>query len=457
MAILTVTLPVELPLVTAQFDYVLSPDGRTVAGHSRVTAALLPAVPNGEVVAVVPAQALSWHSVQLPRGTLAKNFLSESASPRLRAILQGLLEERLLDDPAQLHFALAPGARDDAPVWVAVCDRTWLRTALQTLEQAGRPVSRVVPEFAPLGMAAGAGGPDGAAGGGAGGLAGGVAGGPDAASGTPLHVIGTPESAHIVFANADGVTVLPLSPTGVALAAWPQDAAIVAEPAVAALAESFFKRPVGLQQSAQRWLGAAQSNWELAQFDLVNSGRTRTWKWAAGVWKAFWQAPRWRPARWAIGLLAAVNLLGVNAWAWKERTSLDEKRLAVREVLTRTFPGVKVVVDAPVQMARELAVLRLATGGASNGDFETMLTSFGALALVDKAPSAIEFVANETRFRGLGLASSQVAEAAVKLKPQGYSVRADGDSVLLRPEPDGALTALNAFGAPNALSAPAKP
>ena len=109
------------------------------------------------------------------------------------------------------------------------------------------------------------------------------------------------------------------------------------------------------------------------------------------------------------------------------------------------------VVDAPVQMARELAVLRQATGGASNGDFESMLTAFGALALVDKAPSAIEFLANETRFRGLGLASSQVADAAVKLKPQGYSVRADGDSVLVKPEPDGAPNS------PNSLNAPAKP
>ena len=422
MTTLIITLPIELPLATAQFDYLLTPDGRTVAGQSRVPAVLLPAVPNGEVVAVVPAQALSWHSVQLPRGTLSKNFLSESSSPRLRAILDGLLEERLLDDPAQLHFALAPGARDDAPVWVAVCDRAWLHTALQALEQVGRPVSRIVPEFAPQGVAPGPGKADADA---------------DAmgtASETALHVVGTPESAHIVFVNANGVTVLPLSHTSVVLAAWPQAAAIVAEPAVAALAENFFKRPAGLQQNTQRWLHAAQSGWDLAQFDLVNSGRTRTWKRALGSWKALWLAPRWRAARWAVGALAAVNLLGLNAWAWKERTSLDEKRLAVREVLTRTFPGVKVVVDAPVQMTRELALLRQAAGGASNGDFEAILASFGALALVNSAPSAIEYAANEVRFKGLGLAASQVAEAAGQLKTQGYAVRSEGDSVLIKPE-----------------------
>ena len=426
MATLIVTLPLEPPLATAQFDYVLTPDGRAVTGHSRVPAALLPAAPHGEIVAVVPAQALSWHRVQLPRGTLSKNFLSERSSPRLRAILDGLLEERLLDDPAQLHFALAPGARDDAPVWVAVCDRAWLRTLLQMLEQAGRPVSRIVPEFAPQEAA---------------GAASNAADGTEAANGAALHVMGTPESAHIVFANASGVTVLPLSQAGVVLAAWPEGSAIVAEPSVAALAEGFFRRSAGLQQNTVRWLRAADSAWDLAQFDLVNSGRTRTWKRASGLWKALWQAPRWRAARFAAGALAAVNLLGLNAWAWKERTSLDEKRLAVREVLTRTFPGVKVVVDAPVQMARELAVLRQATGGASNGDFESILTSFGALALVDQAPSAIEFSASETRLRGLGLTAAQVADAAGRLKPQGYAVRADGDSVLVKPEPDGASTA----------------
>ena len=432
MSTLIITLPTEPPLATAQFDYVLTPDGRTVAGQSRVPAVLLPAALNGEVVAVVPAQALSWHSVQLPRGTLSKNFLSESSSPRLRAILDGLLEERLLDDPAQLHFALAPSARDDAPVWVAVCDRAWLRTALQTLEQVGRPVSRIVPEFAPLGVAAGTAASVGRAELDSDGD--GNRDGNGAASDAALHVIGTPESAHIVFANASGVTVLPLSHASVVLAAWPALSPILAEPAVAALAEGFFKRPAGLQQNAQRWLRAARSSWDLAQFDLVNSGRTRTWKRASGLWKALWQAPRWRAARWAAGALAVVNLLGLNAWAWQERTSLETQRLAVREVLTRTFPGVKVVVDAPVQMARELAVLRQATGGASNGDFETILASFGALALVDSAPTAIDFVANEVRLKGLGLASSQVAEAAGKLKVQGYAVRSEGDSVFIKPE-----------------------
>jgi general secretion pathway protein L len=422
MTTLIVTLPQELPLATAQFDYVLTVDGRSVAGQSRVPLALLPPAANGDVVAVVPVRALSWHQVQLPKGLLAKNFLSElseGSTPRLRAVLDGLLEDRLLDEPAQLHLALAPGARDDAPVWVAACDRAWLRTALQTLEQSGRPVARIVPEFAPGGfdntderepL-------DGEAGG-----------------GDALHVIGTAEDAHMVFIRSGALTVLPLTHASVVLAAWPEDAAVLAEPGVAALAESLFKRRVGLQQTGQRWLRAAQSGWDLAQFDLVNSSRTRTWKRASGLAHALLQAPRWRAARWATVALVVANLVGLNAWAWKERNSLDAKRQAVRDVLTTTFPGVKVVIDAPVQMGRELAVLRQATGGASSGDFESLLASFEAVALVKQAPSAIEFVANEVRIKGLSLSGVQVSEAADKLKRAGLAARAEGDSLLLKPE-----------------------
>ena len=345
---------------------------------------------------------------------VAKNFLSEGSSPRLRAVLEGLLEDRLLDDPAQLHFALAPQARDDAPVWVAACDRIWLRDVLQVLELAGRPVARIVPEFSPGGF-------------------------DDAQeSGDALYVTGTSDSARLVLMRPEGVTVLPLTPGSVALTAWPEDAAIMAEPGAAALAEGLFKRRVSLQQNGQRWLGAARSGWDLAQFDLVNSSRTRTWKRASSLASTLLKAPRWRAARWSMVALVVVHLAGLNAWAWKERTSLDAKRQAVRDVLTTTFPGVKVVIDAPIQMGRELAVLRQATGGASSGDFESLMASFGtsfdALAVTSSASSAIEYVANEARVKGLGLSSVQVTAATERLKRAGLSVRSEGDTLVIRPQ-----------------------
>ncbi|HEY0824720.1 MAG TPA: type II secretion system protein GspL, partial [Ramlibacter sp.] len=146
MSSLLVSLPLEPATNATEWAYAATPDGSTLADHGRAPAALLP-LPRGagaEVVAVVPVQALSWHRVDLPRGVAP-------GTPRLRAALEGLLEEQLLDDTESVHLAVEPASRAGEPAWVAICDRAWLRSALQLLEAAGRPVSRIVPEFAPEG------------------------------------------------------------------------------------------------------------------------------------------------------------------------------------------------------------------------------------------------------------------------------------------------------------------
>jgi len=404
MTTLIVTLPPAPFDAATLYDHVLTVDGSTVDEHSRTPVALLPTVDDrgGEVVALVSARHLSWHQVQLPRGTLGRRFFQEGGASRLRAVLEGLLEERLLDDTSQLHFAIEPQPRADAPVWVAVCDRAWLRGALQALEQAGRTVARIVPEFAPDSLT-------------------------DA-----VYVMGEPDDAQMVFTARGGVAVWPLSAASVALLNWPDSAGIVAEPAVAALAEQLFQRNVTLQQSAQRRLVAIQSPWNLAQFDLVSSSRTRTWKRLSAGLGSLVRAPRWRAARVALLALLAINLVGLNAWARKEEARINAKRVAIREVLTSTFPNVRVVVDAPLQMAREVAALQRASGVATGRDMETMLGMFGALATANKAPDAIEFVAGEVRMKGLKLPAADMAQLAFKLQAQGYVASAEGDSVLIK-------------------------
>lgn len=403
MTTLIVTLPAEPGAPATGYDYVLRSDDGRVGALARAPLALLPVVGHaGEVVALVPAHQLSWHQVQLPKGILRQGLLREGATLRVRAVLEGLLEDRLLDETAQLHFALEPTPRTDAPVWVAVCDRAWLRAALQALEQAGRPVSRIVPEFAP-----------------------------DAPSDV-LYVMGEPDQAQLVFTARGGVAVWPLSGASVALLNWPPEQPIVAEPAVAALAEQLFQRNVTLQQVAQRRLLALESPWELAQFDLVNSHRARTWKrWSAAL--ASWlRAPRWRAARLAVLALLGVNLLGLNAWAWKEKSVIEAQRLAIREVLTSTFPQVPVVVDAPLQMAREVALLQQASGASSGRDLETLLHVLGAAAPPAAVPDAIEFGAGELRLQGLQLTPAALAALSFQLKAQGYAATRTGEQLVVK-------------------------
>lgn len=392
-----------------EYPYVLTSDGQGVSAQGQASAALLPTTDGGEVVAVVGVRALSWQSVELPKGSVAAR--AGNATPRLRALLEGLLEERLLDEPTDLHFALAPQPRSELPLWVAVTERAWLKAALLDLEAAGRAAARIVPEFAPTAQASGA-----------------------------WQVLGTAAQPWLVRASALGVSALPLDAGSVALAlhsvAAQADAApvLLAEPAVAALAEAAFKRPAQLEQSAQRWLQAVRSDWDLAQFDLTSSSGARTFKKLAQAWQALLHAPQWRALRWGAVLLVAVQLLGLNLWAWQTQSALQAQRAAVSAVLTQTFPGVRVVVDAPAQMERELALLRQATGAPSRGDLESMLATTATVLPARRSVSGIEFIAGEARLKGLQLNSSEEAKVSVGLQREGLRSRIEADALVLQAE-----------------------
>lgn len=399
MRSLIVSLPLEPATGATEWAFALTPDGRTLQDHGKAPAALLP-LPGGagaEVVAVVPVQALAWHRVELPKGIAA-------GSPRLRAALEGLLEEQLLDEPDTLHLALQPAPRPGEPAWVAICDRAWLRNALQLLEAAGRPVARIVPEFAPEGEMA-------------------------------LTVIGDAEQPMVVTSSADGVLALPLTHACLPLLpALAEDAPRLAEPAVAGTAEQVLQHKLALQQAPQRWLQAARTRWDLAQFDFASSGRARALKKLASGWGEVLHGAPWRPARWGVALLVAVNLLGLNAWAWKESASLADKRAAVRAALTTTFPNVRVVVDAPVQMEREVAALRQLTGFASVRDLDALLGALAVAVPPGRTPSELAYAAGTLRAGGLRLGTDEFRSVATQLKTLGYAASLEGETVVIAPE-----------------------
>ncbi len=409
------TLLIYLPPATspdsatpASYSYALSPDGEAISQQGATTAGLLPQPGRtGEVVAVVPAAMLSWQRTTLPQGV-------GTQSPRLRAVLEGLLEERLLDDPSQLHFALQPDAAsalNDQLIWVACCPRIWLRDHLQHLEAAGRAVARVVPSHAP-----GEASPDGA----------------------PLLITGTPELAHVIVYGAaeQAVLSLPLSrDTAPLLPALDEDTPIHAEPAVVSTAEQLLQRPVQIYPLAQTLLDAGRSDWDLAQLEFANSGRNRLQRRLGSGLNGVLHAPAWKPARWGAAALVVIGLIGANIWAWQERQQIQAKAALVRNTLTTTFPKVKVVVDAPVQMAREVANLRQASGGLTASDVEPLLAAAGeALASLPTGsmPSAIEYTGNELRLRGLPAAGFN--DFRNKLQALGLRADVQNDQWVIRAE-----------------------
>ena len=392
---LYLALPPLQPLMGSAFDFVLSDDGRTVLQQGRALTGQLPQA--DALCLLVPAQLLSWHAVRLPPGSTSRAPL----------VLAGMLEDRLLDDPATLAFALAPQANTDGTRSVAVLDKAWLRGALDWFEQHGRTVARVVPLHAPAG---------------------------DALAGRCLVVHGTPKQARLVLIGAQEVLSLPLEAAPTALAALGDSGALplFVDPALAELAGLLLGRSGAARDLSAQMLLAARSQWELAQFELAMTAQARFARRTAKRWNAFWRDTRWRPLRWGVLVLLLANVAGLNAWAWRLEANLQAKRQQAKATLLQSFPGVRSVVDAPLQMERELALLRRASGALARADLEAMLAAAGSVFPAGAGAGSIEFAGGELTLTGGGLTPSLWPLASAKLAQAGYNARLDGERLQLR-------------------------
>ncbi|MEI7782987.1 MAG: type II secretion system protein GspL [Betaproteobacteria bacterium] len=341
-----------------------------------------------ELIVVVPAAMLSWHKVSLPR--LPKH--------RWPQALAGLLEDQLLAEPALLHMALAPGAQAGSETWVAVCDKAWLQQSLAMLEATGYRAQKVVPEFEP---------------------------GPSA-----LYLIGQPEQALLVQTDEQGVLVMPLAqPLREALHNWgatltDNSAALWAEAALADAAQESLQRPVQLMSAAQRLWQAAQSEWNLAQFDLSSTAGSHWRQGALRAWRHAWQASVWRPLRWGLLGLLAVQGLGLTAWAWQESSQQKNRQEEVQAILRKTFPQVKLIIDPVAQMGREVQALALASGSPQADDLGVMLS---ALAEAGAPPiKQLDYAAGLLKLEAWPLPAAQVSTLTSSLALRGYLLQGQG-------------------------------
>ena len=356
-------------------------DGQQVLDHGQAAPALLPRG-SGEVVAVVPHSRLAWLRVTVPPG---------SHGPRLAAVLHGLLEDRLLQEPHSQHIAVGPDAtavaRAGGALWVAVCDKVWLRSALAPAQAAGLTLQRIVPECAP--------------------------------TPTPvLHVIDASDGAQAVLCSPDGVQWLPDDPThGPALSVLSSDTlAVLAEPAHI---ESFATRlgcAPRLYSASQRWLDACSHGWDLAQGEWAQGPRQRLTRQGWALWRALRR-----------GLLALllVQVLGLQALAWREERAIAEQQAALRDTLTRTFPHVRLVVDAPVQMQRELQALLQQRGQAGARDLEVQLAALASVLPAGQTPSRIDYSEGRLRVQGL---SAWPESASASLHARGLRLQRQGEA-----------------------------
>lgn len=343
-----------------------------------------------ELVLAVPAALLSWHVVTLPK----------LPSSRWRTALESLLEERLLVDAQQVHLALAPAARGGQEVLVAACDKLWLSRTLELLEQAGRSAARLVPEFEP--------------------------------DGSGIHLLGHPERGWLVDCSSREVQCLPLShPVQDALRAWQglrQIDQVHAEPGLATAAEQAWGAPPQLHPASQHFQQAASSSWNLAQFDLAS--RSALHKRLARQWRLWWTEPAWRAVRWGLLGLAALQVIGLQAWAWKERSAQQAMQTEIKAVLTRSFPQVQLVIDPVLQMEREVQALAQASGQASGGDLTRMLATLSGLA--SSPPEALHYKAGELTLVNWKPDVSQRAALEAELERKGYQLESSDKGWTLR-------------------------
>ncbi len=383
-----------------EWGFVFSADGRSIAQTGMAAPALLP---RADTSVLVLAEAdVSWHRVAVPKAPAA----------RMRAALAGAMEEALLDDDEALHFALAPDAAPGHEGWVAVTHGPRLAAALAALEGSGLNVLRVVASSLP-GTAAIAG----AAAGAVGGVVAGASRGHFFTEGADQDAV-----PWLALARADGVACVRLA-GALARALQPADAASAgavrwsATPGAAAAAEQWLGAPVPLLADAERALEAAQGSANLRQFDLI--ARTRGTRQLAALGRRM-LSREWRTVRVGLAAALALQLIGLNTYAWQQRQSAAAKRETMTELLRSAHPGVRAVLDAPLQMERENDRLRAAAGRAGDGDLEALLAAAAAAWPDAQGPvQTLRFEGGRLTLAAPGWGEPQVQQFGQRLKSAG--------------------------------------
>lgn len=378
-----------------EYSYVLSADGLSVSRQGRCVANMLPRADS--VIAVMPPTDLSWHRVNVPKAPAA----------RMRAALAGMLEEALLDDPEDLHLALAPQAKPGHAAWVAACDHTWLTSQLMALEKAKLRIDRVVPAVAPDEPATAY---------------------FHEAHANPVEGSESVATGLLTWSTADGVSTWPVAGSlarSLLPEPLPVQARFFATPPVASPAERWLGRAVTVQTQGEHLLLSARSLWNLLQFELTPSSKGLHA--LSDQWRRF-LSPQWRPVRVGLTALVVVQLLGLNLWAWQQKRQVQDKRNELARILKQAHPQVSAVLDAPVQMQRETEALRAAAGQAGDNDLEALMGAVATAWPPERPTASLQYDgAALTLSPPVGWGPDELTQFRARLGAAGVEVEPLGD------------------------------
>jgi len=304
-------------------------------------------------------------------------LLSVQAPPlsgaRLKAALPGLVEEHILGDPADCVLVVGPQQPDDSRP-IAVTDRAWLENLVRSLlAQGARSVSAVPAQLClplqPGSVSA-------------------------AVSGSELILREGLYQGFGLALDANPAAVLQTA------RAFSGDAPLVLYLPANQLGEyqalSLDAGP-GITFEADDW-----AHW-------ITGSRSTAVDLVAGLGAAASPQRDWRRWRWPIvlaGLVAVVNLVGLNIDWLRLKREADTIHQSMNQTFRSAYPNQTTILDPVAQMRQNIARARAGTGEVSPDEFTYLAAAFGEAA--------------RNLGRQPGIASIEYRERAlsIKVKPE---------------------------------------
>ena len=319
---------------------------------------------------IVPASRVLLSSVQLPAQN-RKKFMQA---------LPYAVEDRIMADPESVHVAMGP-VQENGAMPVAIVDRSWLRHTLEILQQAGFTPSQAAIEtlLAPWHEKSwtvvwrGNGGflRDGPYSG-------------ISLDGGNLHE--PPPGLRLALEEETGnqpgsIQVSCIDAAALDAAAWSGNLGI----------------PVSLVDE-WKWPAPGQNGINLLQGEFALKSANQDW------------LPRLRPAIAMIGVLIALQIaFSLLDWAMLKYEKY-QLTASMEQSFRKAFPDAKVIVDAPLQMSRNLADLRHAAGQTDPNDFLPLLAKIGPLLGKESKLDKLEYQQGNLNI-SLTLPDNNAAEA----------------------------------------------
>lgn len=387
----------EVDLSNQEYFYAVTSDGFDLVSQGRCAASLLPKADS--VVAVLADVDVGWHRITLPKAPKA----------RLAAALVGVLEEALLEEAENTLLAVEPQATAGQPAWIAAVHLPWLTQELNSLERAQVFVDRVVPAIWP-----------------------------DEVPSGHFEEEPDPESRFdsdltLSWSHSGGVCVMQLRGSlarTLVQRPGPPGTRWTTTPRAAQQAEQWLGMPINVMSTPFRLLQASRTLWNLRQFSLAR--KSKGLRAARDLWRHF-LAPHWRPVRLGLISLVLLQVVGLNLWAWRQQAEIKTRKESLSQILKNTFPQVRSVLDAPVQMQRELNTLQALAGKPSDGDLETLLQAAAGAWPAELPPvDNFQFKDGRLSLAAAGWSNNQIEQFRTRLNAGLQIESAEGRLTLSR-------------------------